>query len=361
MRSAICGGVLLVAAALGGQAKAQGCGGSYVVQTGETLSMIAERYYQDAGKWTVIQSANLDQIGSDPNTVRAGMRLHLRCINGLPVGLDAATSVTVKPETATSAARAVGGDMVPGQDRITILTGSDLWPFADKSLPEGGMLTEVVRAAMGAANPAQGFAIHWIDDWSAHQDPLLSNRLLDIGFPWPKPDCTTAPEVYGCVNLLFSAPMFEMLILLFVDRTRPISFHSAADLQGKTLCQPAGLDTALFEQQGRNWLEAGVITLETPATAEACLSMLVEGTVDGVVLNEFQGRRKVKDLGLEDRVMVADGQPISVDGAHLVVHKSHPDGQALLAVFNRGLEEIRANGTYQQIIDAHMTRVWAGL
>jgi polar amino acid transport system substrate-binding protein len=43
----------------------------------------------------------------------------------------------------------------------------------------------------------------------------------------------------------------------------------------------------------------------------------------------------------------------------MVVHKSHPDGPALLAVFEKGLAEIRSNGTYQKIIDAHMSRVWA--
>jgi polar amino acid transport system substrate-binding protein len=359
MKSAICGVVLLLAGVFAGQAQAQGCGGSYVVQRGDSLSLIADSQYKDAGKWTAIHSANMDQIGQDPNNIRAGMRLRLRCIDGLPTGLDGGT---VAPEATLAAAAPLV--VAPGnaatRRKINILTGGDFWPFTDKAMPNGGMLAEVVQAAMEAAAPEQGFAIHWVDDWAAHHEPLLSNALLDIGFPWFKPDCESDPETYRCANLLFSESMFEVLMLLFVDKTRPMAFTSDADIQGKTLCRPAGYSTYIFDQHGRNWLKSGVITLKTPTSPGDCLRLLVEGEVDGVVLNEFLGRGKIKELGLEERVVVAQGQPISVDGNHMVVHKSHPDGPALLAVFEKGLVQIRANGTYQKIIDAHMSRVWAG-
>jgi polar amino acid transport system substrate-binding protein len=359
MRNAIGGAVLLLAGVVAGHSQAQGCGGSYVVQGGDSLTLIADRFYQDAGKWTAIHSANLDQIGEDPNNLRAGMNLRLRCIDGRPTGLAGGT---VAPEAPLAAAKPLV--VAPGnaatRRKINILTGGDFWPFTDKAMPGGGMLTEVVEAAMQAANPPQGFAIHWVDDWSAHQEPLLSNALLDIGFPWFKPDCASDPETDQCANMLYSGSMFEVLMLLFVDRSRPMAFHSDADMQGKTLCRPAGYPTFMLDQRGRNWLKTGVITLKTPRSPAECLRLLVEGEVDGVVLNEFLGRGKIKELGLEARVGVADGQPISVEGTHMVVHRSHPDGPAFLAVFERGLAEIKADGRYQQIIEAHMSRVWAG-
>lgn len=359
MKNAIYGVLFLLACALGGQVAAQGCGGTYVVQRGDSLSLIADRQYKDAGKWTAIHSANLDQIGENANNIRVGMRLRLRCIEGRPAGLEG-TAPALAEAVADARPLVVAPGNAATRRKINILTGSDFWPFTDKSMPEGGVLTHVVRAAMEAADPEQGFAIHWVDDWASHHEPLLSNALLDIGFPWFKPDCASDPETYRCANLIFSDSMFEVLMLLFVDKTRPFAFHSAADLQGKVLCRPAGYSTYIFDQHGRNWLKDGLITLKTPATPAECLRLLVEGAVDGVVLNEFLGRGKIKELGLEDRVIVAQGQPISVDGNHMVVHKSHPDGPALLAVFEDGLAKIRANGTYQRIIDDHMTRVWAG-
>ncbi len=359
MRNAIGGVVLLLAGVLAGHSQAQGCGGSYVVQRGDSLTLIAASFYQDAGKWTAIHSANIDQIGEDPNNLRAGMQLRLRCIDGRPTGLEGGTTAPALPLAAAAPLVVTPGNAATRR-KINILTGGDFWPFTDRDAPNGGMLTEVVQAAMQSANPTQGFAIHWVDDWAAHQEPLLSNALLDIGFPWLKPECANDPESYGCANLLYSGSMFEVLMLLFVDRSRPMAFQSDADMQGKTLCRPAGYPTFMLDQRGRNWLKNGVITLKTPQSPGDCLRLLVEGEVDGVVLNEFLGRGKIKDMGLGERVGVAEGKPISIEGMHMVVHRSHPDGPAFLAVFERGLADIRANGRYQSIIEAHMSRVWAG-
>ena len=240
----------------------------------------------------------------------------------------------------------------------TIVLNQPFAPFMNMTLARGTGII-LCKAAMEAAAPEQGFAIHWVDDWASHHEPLLSNALLDIGFPWFKPDCASDPETYRCANLKFSDSMFEVLMLLFVDTTRPIAFNSDADLEGKTLCRPAGYSTYIFDQNGRNWLKSGHISLKIGDSPADCLELLAEGEVDAAVLNEFLGRKKIKELGLGDRVRVAEGQPISVDGNHMVVHKSHPQGDALLAVFETGLDRIKADGTYQRIVDEHMTRVWA--
>lgn len=360
MKATIFSFVLGLATMLSGAVAAQTCGGVYTVQRGDSLSIIADRLYKNAGMWTAIHSGNSSAIGENPNNIRVGMALQLRCIDGLPIGLPGGRNVQ---EVAAAAADPAPLVVTPGsadsRRKIAVLTGSDFAPFTDKDLPNGGMLAEVVQAAMEAAAPEQGFAIHWVDDWASHFEPLLSNALLDIGFPWFKPDCASDPETYRCANLKFSESMFEVLMLLFVDTTRPIAFNSDADLEGKTLCRPAGYSTYIFDQNGRNWLKSGHITLKIGDSPADCLELLAEGEVDAAVLNEFLGRKKIKELGLGDRVRVAEGQPISVDGNHMVVHKSHPQGDALLSVFETGLERIKADGTYQRIVDEHMTRVWA--
>lgn len=361
MRNTILGCIVAVQTMLfAGLATAETCGGTYEVRPGDSLSGIADRFYRDSGKWTAIQSANADLIGQDLNNIKVGMRLRLRCIDGLPRGLPEGQPMAAAQPSARAAAPAhVAPVNAATRRKINVLTGSDFAPFTDKSLPEGGMLAAVVQAAMEAAAPEQGFAIHWVDDWAAHQDPLLSNGLLDIGFPWSMPACDAEPETYRCANLDFSDSMFEVLLLLFVDADRPLSFHKDADLAGARLCRPSGYSVYIFDQNGRNWLKNGMITLQRAGSPSECFRLLMEGEVDGVVLNEFLGRRKIKELDLGGRVRVADGQPISVDGNHMVAHKSHPQGRAFLKVFEDGLAKIKANGTYQRIVDAHMTRVWA--
>lgn len=337
--------------------QAQDCGGSYVVQRGDSLSVIANVLYRDARKWTAIYQSNIALIGDDPERIEAGVTLNLACINGLPVGLDG--GVDFENAVAVSAPLAVPQGSPGNRDRINLLTGDDYAPFTDRQLPNGGLFTELVEAAMSDANPEKGFGINWVNDWSAHFEPLLSNAFLDMSFPWIKPDCGTDPSTYRCANLVFSDPMFEMLVLLFTSEENPMRFTEDDDVLGKTLCRPEGFATFFFDHRGRNWLSEGKITLVTPETPSECFEMLAAGTVDGVVMNEFTGREKIRELGLQDEIDVALGLPINIDSLHVVAHKDHPEAAELIAIVNEGLQAIRANGQYQRIVDEHMTRIWA--
>lgn len=47
----------------------------HVVASGESLSVIAKKYYDDAGKYLKIYEANKDIIGDDPSLIQPGMEL----------------------------------------------------------------------------------------------------------------------------------------------------------------------------------------------------------------------------------------------------------------------------------------------
>jgi nucleoid-associated protein YgaU len=47
----------------------------HVVASGESLSVIAKKYYDDAGKYMKIYEANKDVIGGDPSLIQPGMEL----------------------------------------------------------------------------------------------------------------------------------------------------------------------------------------------------------------------------------------------------------------------------------------------
>jgi nucleoid-associated protein YgaU len=51
-------------------------GGTYTVQSGDTLSKIAKRYYGDAGEYNKIFQANTDKL-SDPDQIKVGQQLTL--------------------------------------------------------------------------------------------------------------------------------------------------------------------------------------------------------------------------------------------------------------------------------------------
>jgi len=361
-------------AALGtGVAAQETCGGQYTVQRGDTLSLIADELYKNAGLWSAIYQANIGQIGDSPDRITVGSTYSLPCIDGMPRGLPGGTPVETlaaaapqpqaRPAAVTPTSGAPATATAADLTGITLLTADDYAPFTDRGLSGGGLITEIVRASMEAQTGAPvDFGIHWVNDWSAHLDPLLSNAMLDMGFPWLQPDCAgTQAQNYRCVNFHFSDPMFEMLILLFTATDRPLAFRSDADIVGRTLCRPAGYFTHDLDKNGRNWIAENKITLVQPDGVSDCFDLLVEGEVDAVALNEFTGRAAIKDLGLEGEVEIVQTRPLSIEGLHVLVHKGHPQAEELVTLINAGLAQIKDSGEYQRIIDAHMSVIWADL
>jgi nucleoid-associated protein YgaU len=51
--------------------------GLYVVQKGESLSLIAEKFYGQQNLWDVIYLENADAIGNDPDRVPTGITLRI--------------------------------------------------------------------------------------------------------------------------------------------------------------------------------------------------------------------------------------------------------------------------------------------
>jgi polar amino acid transport system substrate-binding protein len=356
-RSVFAGAVMLCAGLAATSGAAQTCGGTYAVKPGDSLSLIADTLYRNAGMWSVIHNANIDRIGDKADQIAVGMRLSLPCIDGLPLGLEGGTEIAAVPVAAAPLVVAPG--TAATRSKINLLTADDYAPFTDRKALNGGLVTEVVQAAMTSAAPAEGFAVHWVNDWSAHLDPLLSNALLDLGFPWLKPDCAATPDNYRCVNFHFSESMFEMLVLVFTAKDRPITFNADSDMVGKTLCRPAGYYTHDLDKDGRNWLRDKLITLEMPDKNADCFDLLLEGRVDAVVVDEFTGRATIKAMGIQDRIEVVQARPLSIEGLHVVVHKSHPRADELLATINTGLAAIKASGSYQEIVSRHMSAIWA--
>jgi polar amino acid transport system substrate-binding protein len=192
----------------------------------------------------------------------------------------------------------------------------------------------------------------------SHAGRSQGNALLDVGVPWLRPACESNPDAYRCQNFEFSDPMFEMLILLFTNKDHPIKFTQDSDIEGLNLCRPAGYYTHDLDKNGRNWVAEDKITLTRPNTMTDCFNLLVEGKVDAVASNEFTGRAEIKQLGIKDQITVIDTRPLSIEGLHVVIHKTHPRVDELLALINGGLQDIKASGEYQKIIDTHLSRIW---
>ena len=63
MKKLIAAAVLGVSVLWAHMGAAQTCGGIYRVQPGDSLSVIADRLYKNAGMWTAIHNRNIAAIG----------------------------------------------------------------------------------------------------------------------------------------------------------------------------------------------------------------------------------------------------------------------------------------------------------
>jgi len=323
---------------------AQQCGQSYRVRGGETIYDIAARVYGDGEKWSLIYYANQDLLQNDPTSLKAGDSIRIPCLDRGAAG-------------ASTAPR----DLERGADaELKLLTGGDYAPFTGQALPGGGLITEIVNAAFEAAPYPVTFSLTWEDDWGQHLDPLLSRKEYDVGFPWLRPDCRQDPENFRC-RFHFSEPLFEMLILLFVRADGEVRFREDADIAGLTLCRPEGYYTHDLNRPDRQWLDQGVIELVQPASLGECFELLMAGEVDGVPVNEFTGRMKVREMGLGEQVAPIGDRPISLEGLHVLISKTHPRGTTFLYRFNAGLRSLKESERYQAILDRQMSAFWERL
>ncbi|WP_420011093.1 substrate-binding periplasmic protein [Tateyamaria sp.] len=308
----------------------------------------------DLTKWSLIFYTNPAVQEGSLVELPDGIVLKLPCADA-----PAAVAVAPAPE-APAPAQIPVPDPTPLQRQdaeINIVTGSNYAPFTDLDWPGQGMLTEVVNAAFEVTPEPATYAITWENDWSRHLFPMLDSTEFDMGFPWFKPDCAGNPGDERCANFHFSEPLVDLVILAFARAEDDIAFETDVDMHGKRLCRPTGYFTHDLDRADRQWLSRGLVTLEQPATPDACFEMLLAGTVDVVALNEFLGVQKVFELGLTDRVVPLD-RALSVEGLHVVISKKHWRGTTHLYRFNAGLAKLKQSDRYNEIVSRHMALFW---
>ena len=343
-------------------ANAQTCGADYTVLDGDSLAKIATRAYGKATQWTIIFYANQDRLGSGNSLLVPGLAIRIPCLNG---------SVAKLPDAATAEAQATTPSAQPlvmssEIKRIQFLTATDYAPFTDKSLPNGGMVTEIISQAMDQLKKDSGgsfdYSVSWVNDWAAHLNPLLSSRAFDMGFPWYKPNCTAFEDLdtnakYRCQKFFFSQPVFEEQVLVFVKADGPIKMENENELIGKRLCRPTGYWTFDLDDNGRNWVKGKKVTLLNPPTVEDCLHLLMDGSVDAVPINELTGRAAMVRLDLVSKIRVIE-KPLSILTQHVIIAKTHPNARTMLYYVNNSIDKLKASGAFDQIVEKHLQQFW---
>lgn len=315
----------------------ENCNVTHTLKSGDTLLSVAEQYYGDRSRWSVIYYANESALSGNLVDIPRGIKLSIPCLE-----------TTSKPDPKPLLQEDAG---------IRLLTGSNYAPFTDENWSGGGMITELVNAALEEAPSPVPFSLTWENDWSQHLFPLLDKKEFDMGFPWLKLDCNADPSNDRCLNFHFSAPIFEIFVLLYSKEGGSLKFEQDSDVHGKTLCRPKGYFTHDLNREGREWLTKGLVKLEQADSPQACFQLLMDGKVDGVTLNEFLGSKQILDMGLKDKIIPFE-RPMSTETLHVIISKRHWRGTTHLYRFNAGLEKLKKSKRYEEIVSRHLGLFW---
>jgi len=333
------------------QAETLDCNQPYTIVSGDSLSQIAAKAYGDSSKYTLIYYANRDSMPDGPSVIQVGQQLRIPCEDE-----NNATAPNTAPPTSnnTETATATTTPATPQRaSAIQLLTAGDYAPFTEPSLPEGGLLTELLQKALDTQS--LNYQLTWINDWSSHLDPLLKQRKYDIGFPWIDPGCPKAGSIH--CEFLFSKPLFEMLHILVARDDGSVTFEQDDDVLGKTFCRPKGYTMRDLDRPGREWIKKSLIKLQTPQTLEQCFDRLAAGEVDVIAINDFTAREMMTRLGLQDELQILPRE-LAINGLHALVHKSHPRATILISQINKGLSALQESGEYNAIMDRHLMNHW---
>lgn len=321
-------------------AAAQSLCSEYTVVRGDTLSRIAS----DAGVRGGFQrlfDANRN-VMSNPNLLEVGVVLQIPCEDGsLPSGTAARATPAPAPVTTEVVAKPA-----------TFVTASGYAPFTDQDLPNGGMMTQMVSRAMEIGNPDQEYEISFVNDWSSHLSILLPSGAFDMTFPWFLPDCTkvdilSESNARRCTVFDASDPFYEAGVSYYtMNDSEYATATEYMDLEGATLCRPAGWFS--FDLEGEGLVDP-VIELVFARSEEDCWRMMQDGDVDVVTYDTLPAEDDSRSLGLTDQI--TELQPLaSTVTLHVFTPKDNPNGRAYLDIVNAGLQELRSSGEWFEIV-----------
>ena len=356
----------------GAAAMAQTACEPYTIQPGDTLRAINIRAYGNDG-YRALFEANRAVIGEDPNLIEVGAVLDIPC----PPGSSETVAVAPPPppapepapepqpepapepepvpepepapaEPAPAPAETAPVDVAPD---IRFVTYDGNAPYSGADLPNGGLATELLETAYSNVVPDAAIEVTVAPNLSGFLRAMGSERY-DVGFPSIRPDCNvietlTVEMIELCAKYAFSQPFHEIQMTAWtLDGSPYAGAAEPAALSGSRICRPAGLFT--FDLEADRLPGRGG-TLTAPADAAACFAALAAGETDVVSLPRNDAQRAIAGAGLAGRVVPVAALERGVT-LHAVANQSNPAGVAAISRLNRGLEAMRADGTWFRIV-----------
>ncbi len=213
-------------------------------------------------------------------------------------------------------------------------------PYTDSRLLNDGLATDLVSTALKRA----GYDSEYLEvPWARAIRGLQQSQYDIIISAWYSEERAS----FG----LFSEPYLSNRIRLIRRKGSEIGYRHLDDLYPYRIAivRDYAYDPAFDTDARLNKVDV--------RSFEVAANMLAAGRVDLAVEDEyaagFHFSRSLRSLraGLE-----FVSPPLSENGLHILVRRSLENAAQIVEGFNRAIEEMKADGTYEQVIDRHQLR-----
>ena len=224
-----------------------------------------------------------------------------------------------------------------GAKTLTISTGN--WvPWSGSDLPYGGFVNHVVQEAFSRAGYDVQFNYY---PWERAYQTMIKCRVDASSF-WYESEKRREKAYY-------SEPVSEEEYVFFYHQDNPMAdWKKLEDLQNYAIGVSHG---TTYTDELWQLAEKGVLNLDKAKNDLTNFKKLVRKRIDIFPTTRLQGKKLLRenfDQETIDKIKIHP-KPLKVVTGHLLFPKCNPDSQKYLKDFNKGLAEMKQDGTLKKI------------
>ncbi len=217
----------------------------------------------------------------------------------------------------------------------TILAVADPWPpYIDKTHPQMGVSVEIANAAYAT----QGYKVKQVMvPWARALEGTRTGTFDLILDAWWSSERSK--------EFMFSRPYLDGSVKLIKRRGEPFEYKGISSLYGKQVAVVRGY------AYNEDFSAAEEISHFEVIDFASAVAMLMRGRVDFAIENELVARYRIAQVAPESLSKIEFVEPpLSINLVYVISGYRNPRHNEYISAFNRGLEIIRANGVYDDIL-----------
>lgn len=227
---------------------------------------------------------------------------------------------------------------VQGSAAETLRLVADPWPpFNDQALLNNGVASDLVTTALHRAGYTTTYAQV---PWERAVRGLQQESYDVLINAWYTEERTEFGH--------YSQPYLINRVRFLQRKGSQIEFRQLPDLYPYSIAVVRGYAYSSEFDQDRRLTKVGVLAFEMGA--RMLQARRVQLTLEDELVARYHLGRSL--AGIRDQLEFLP-QPLSENGLHILIRRTHPQHQQIADAFNKAIEQMRADGSYAQVFQRH--------